>query len=177
MTALIASDLWNFQCFPILLCTSFSEWGWCLQKEPGEEQFLQWFGPLWIKKKSMWTGKGPHVLHNAPGTLQIFAGWMQPQRTHTTLLPSTWTDSGNLPLGPKYGQLSLSMTEFGGLALAGCHTPTKATPSPPSWTGQRKYGQDSWVKVSPNTITGKTDSHWRYWINSLLKNSQQDNEK
>lgn len=98
-------------------------------------------------------------------------------REPTPLCFQAHGQTGNLALGPKYGQLSLSMSEFSGLALVGCHTPAKATPSPPSWTGQRKHGQDSWVKVSPNTITGKTDSHWRYWINSLLKNSQQDNEK
>lgn len=49
--------------------------------------------------------------------------------------------------------------------------------------GKEKTMKDSGVEIrtgrdhSPNTIMGKPDSTWGLWLNSLLRKSQQDNEK
>ena len=56
----------------------------------------------------------------------------------------------------------------GGLTLAGCQVPTKATLSLPSSTGQGRENKTKglWVEIrtrrdhSPITVTGKTDSTW-----------------
>lgn len=51
MAVRILSDLWNFQSFPILPCTSFSEWG---RRNLGKSCFCRGLVPSGGKRKGVW---------------------------------------------------------------------------------------------------------------------------